>query len=141
VNINNLKSPISPYASSLSESQTNPLLETGKADSKQSPHLEKKAYSNLPNANLSSGYFGLSPMAKYQYQSSNLTQASTNKLRQIPGNPEQTIKNADEIIDEAIFSPLTSDPGSSDMLQAIQNKRIAQSQLAKRGNLGLNLLG
>ena len=141
MNINPFKSPINPYTSSLSESQTNPLLETGKSDSKQSPIIEKKTYSNVPNANLSSGYFGLSPMAKYQYQSSNLTQINANKLRQIPGNPEQTLKNAEEIIDKAIFSPLNSDPSRSDMLQAIQNKRMAQGQLEQRGNLGLNLLG
>lgn len=74
----------------------------------------------------------LSPINQYKYME-NFGEAgySRSNLKEIPGNPEATIRRANLVIDSAALSPMLSNPDKEMLDEAIQLKRRMESRLDK----------
>ena len=81
-----------------------------------------------PIANMAS----LSPIAQYKYMASggNSEYAQAN-LKEIPGNPEATIRRANLVINSATLPPMLSNPDKEMLDEAIQLKRRMEKRLDK----------
>lgn len=73
------------------------------------------------------GMFNLEPVERYQYILSQVQKQV--KLDVSPGDPQKTIKQANEIINNAIMPPSLDNPDRAYLTRAMQLKRMAESRL------------
>jgi hypothetical protein len=72
------------------------------------------------------GMFNLEPLARYRYM---FEQGQQVKLTSVPADPQRTIDQANQVINQAIMPPASDNPGRTEMLRAMQAKRLAESRL------------
>ncbi|MBU1107664.1 MAG: hypothetical protein KKB51_13415 [Candidatus Riflebacteria bacterium] len=72
------------------------------------------------------GMFNLEPLARYRYM---FEQGQQVKLASVPADPQRTIDQANQVINQAIMPPSSDNPGRTEMLRAMQAKRLAESRL------------
>jgi len=79
-----------------------------------------------------SGLAKLSPIKQYEYMKDYGSKAvSSSKLKEIPGDPEGTIKRANSVINSATLPPMLSNPDRALLNEAIQLKRSVSRRLDK----------
>ncbi len=71
----------------------------------------------------------LSPINQYEYFDDPDSFIQKLRLRNILGNPEATLKEANDVISKAMLPPVFSNPDRHLLNKALQLKRIAESQL------------
>ncbi len=73
------------------------------------------------------GMYNLEPIERYKYI---LNQSQANlKLSQVQGDPEKSLKQANDILNKAILPPTTDNPDSSEIAMAQLIKRMAGNKL------------
>lgn len=80
---------------------------------------------------LREGMYRLSPIDRYRYMSGQQPTASSVNLKVVPGNPEETLSIANQVINQAILPPVFSNPDRQQLPQAIQLKRFAENMIDK----------
>lgn len=79
------------------------------------------------NSRPAEGMFNLEPVERYRYL---LNQAqSMNKLNSTAGDPKETIKQANAIINNAMMPPGKDNPDMAELTQALQIKQLMQGRL------------
>jgi len=79
-------------------------------------HLERPA----------EGMFNLEPLARYRYM---FEQGQQVKLANSVADPQRTIDQANQVINQAVLPPSGDNPGRAEFLRAMQLKRLAESRL------------
>jgi len=114
----------------LSENNMTSKSETGNTNSSSSTKLpeiivkaETARFPQLPQA----GMFSLNPIDRYRFINNGhrASLAMNNSIE----NPEQTIKEANQILNKAILPPADDNPQASQIAQAQLIKRLAQNRL------------
>lgn len=73
------------------------------------------------------GMYNLEPIERYKYI---LNQSQANiKISQVQGDPEKSLKQANDILNQAILPPVTDNPDSAEVAMAMLVKRMAGSRL------------
>lgn len=72
------------------------------------------------------GMFNLNPLERYRYM---FDQGQQVKLDNVAVDPQKTIDQANKVINQAIMPPLGDNPGRSELLRAMQAKRLAETRL------------
>lgn len=112
----------------LSEKNVTSTFEPGNASSgTRLPEIIVKTdtagFSRLPQA----GMFNLHPIDRYRYI--NNGHRVSLDINGSNGNPEQAIKEANQILNKAILPPSDDNPDASQIAQAQLIKRLAQTRL------------
>ncbi|MEW6710833.1 MAG: hypothetical protein AB1403_13490 [Candidatus Riflebacteria bacterium] len=72
----------------------------------------------------------LSPVDQYRYvDGQSVMQPQPVNLRVVPGNPEKTLTMANQVINDAIMPPVFSNPNRVWLTEAMQIKRMAETQI------------
>ena len=72
------------------------------------------------------GMFNLDPLARYRYM---FEQGQQVKLASATADPQRTIDQANQVINQAIVPPVSDNAGRIELLRAMQAKRLAESHL------------
>lgn len=72
------------------------------------------------------GMFNLDPLGRYRYM---FEQGQQVKLGNVAGDPQKTIERANQVINQAVMPPAGDNPGRTELLRALQLKRLAESRL------------
>ncbi len=79
------------------------------------------------NSRPAEGMFNLEPVERYRYL---LNQAKTRAgISSVSGDPKQVIKEANEIINNAIMPPGKDNPDMAELTRALQIKQMMQGRL------------
>ncbi|PKL51282.1 MAG: hypothetical protein CVV42_00085 [Candidatus Riflebacteria bacterium HGW-Riflebacteria-2] len=72
------------------------------------------------------GMFNLDPLERYRYM---FEQGQQVKLGNVAADPQKTIERANQVINQAIMPPAGDNPGRTELLRALQLKRLAEGRL------------
>ena len=99
-----------------------------KAKYKDAKESQKNNITNRPIQGLNK----LSPIRQYEYMKNfGTSKNNTFSLKEIPGDPEGTIRRANQVINSAITHPMVSNPGRDLLDRAIQLKRSMLEKIDK----------
>lgn len=70
--------------------------------------------------------FNLDPLERYRYM---FDQGQQVKLNNVSADPQKTIDQANQVINQAIMPPIGDNPTRSELLRAMQAKRLAETRL------------
>lgn len=72
------------------------------------------------------GMFNLNPLERYRYM---FDQGQQVKFDNVVADPQKTIDQANQVINRVLMPPVSDNPGRSEMLRAMQAKRLAEIRL------------
>ncbi|EKE22966.1 MAG: hypothetical protein ACD_6C00658G0002 [uncultured bacterium] len=72
------------------------------------------------------GMFNLDPLERYRYM---FEQGQKVKFAGSVADPQKTIDQANQVINQAVLPPSSDNPGRTDLIRAMQLKRLAESRL------------